>query len=55
MGSVKHERQNEDLRVVESKTKKKPQHQQSSRKDSVQKDIVAMFDEEAESRPKRKV
>jgi hypothetical protein len=53
MGSVKTERQNEDLRVVASQTKKKPQHH--SRKDSVQKDIVAMFDEEAESRPKRKI
>jgi hypothetical protein len=53
MGSVKNERQNEDLRVVAtSQTKKKPQH---SRKDSVQKDIVAMFDEEADSKPRRKV
>jgi hypothetical protein len=52
MGSVKNERQNEDLRVVASQSKKKPQH---SRKDSVQKDIVAMFDEEADSKPRRKV
>ena len=52
MGSVKNERQNEDLRVVASQTKKKTQH---SRKDSVQKDIVAMFDEEADSKPRRKV
>ena len=53
MGSNKNERQNEDLRLVASEKKTKHHH---SRKDSVQKeDIVAMFDEEAESKPKRKV
>ena len=56
MGSVKNERgQNEDLKVVVASQTKKKHQQQHSRKDSVQKNIVAMFDEEADSKPKRKV
>jgi hypothetical protein len=55
MGSVKNSSSkdnntNKDLKVVASNHKKK-----HSVKDPVQKNIVAMFDEEADAKPKKKV